>query len=269
MGKSEGKSMRFEDFAYDHGLLIDSLTLDKWTRVKTVDKPTKMNGAYVFDGNGGAVINFATMDKHAIYKSDKPYVIDHSKIKQLAVERENRQEEARKKAIYIVKSGRLDGHPYLLRKGFQERGLVWKELLVVTMRVRDKLVGCQLIGADGQKRFLSGQITKGASLVIDNKGRDILVEGYATGLSVRRALKRIKARYKIHICFSAANMVEIAKGLKNPLVVADNDPVGVATAKKIAPHYWVGEAGEDFNDFELRVGTDQASESLKPFMVDP
>ena len=97
MGKSEGKSMRFEDFAYDHGLLIDSLTLDKWTRVKSVDKPTKMNGAYVFDGNGGAVINFATMDKHAIYKSDKTYVRDHTKIKQLAVERENRQEEARKR----------------------------------------------------------------------------------------------------------------------------------------------------------------------------
>jgi len=50
------------------------------------------------------------------------------------------------------------------------------------------------------------------------------------------------------------------------LVVADNDPIGIATAKKIAPHYWVGEAGEDFNDFELRVGTDQASESLRAFM---
>ena len=254
--------MRFEEFAYEHGLLIDSLTMDKWTRVKTIDKPNKLNGAYVFDGQGGAVINFATMDKHAIYKSDKTYVIDHNKIKQLAVEREKRQEEARKKAVYIVKSGRLSSHPYLERKGFQERGLVWKELLVVTMRVKDRLVGCQLIGTDGQKRFLSGQITKGASLVIDNKGRDILVEGYATGLSVRRALKLLKMRYKIHICFSASNMVEIAKDLQNPFVVADNDPVGVTAAKKIAPHYWVGEAGEDFNDYESRVGSLVAGESL-------
>ena len=264
MGK--GQSMRFEDFAYDHGLLIDSLTMDKWTRVKTVDKPTKMNGAYVFDGHGGAVINFATMDKHAIYKSDKPYVIDHAKIKQLAVERENRQEEARKKAVYIVKSGQLACHPYLEKKGFFERGLVWKELLVVTMRIGDRLVGCQLIGTDGQKRFLSGQITKGASLVIDNKGRDILVEGYATGLSVRRALKRLKARYRIHICFSASNLVEVAKGLENPLVVADNDPVGVTAAKKIAPRYWVGGAGEDFNDFELRAGPEEASKSIAEFL---
>ena len=206
--------MRFEEFAYEHGLVIDNLSLDKWMRVKTLDKPNKLNGAYVFDGQG------------------------------------------------IVKSGLPSTHPYLIRKGFTERGLVWKELLVVSMRVGSQLVGCQLIDKDGNKKFLSGQITKGASLVIDNKGRDILVEGYATGLSVRRALKLMKARYKIHICFSASNMLEIAKTLNEPLVVADNDPVGLSTAQKIASCYWVGDAGEDFNDFEVRVGSLVAGESL-------
>ena len=254
--------MRFEEFAYEHGLVIDNLSLDKWMRVKTLDKPNKLNGAYVFDGQGGAVINFATMEKHAIFKSDKPYVIDHDKIKRVNQERLDRQEEARKKAVYIVKSGLPSTHPYLIRTGFPERGLVWKELLVVSMRVGSQLVGCQLIDKDGNKKFLSGQITKGASLVIDNKGRDILVEGYATGLSVRRALKLIKARYKIHICFSASNMLEIAKTLNEPLVVADNDPVGLSTAQKIASCYWVGDAGEDFNDFEVRVGSLVAGESL-------
>ena len=88
--------MRFEEFAYEHGLVIDNLSLDKWMRVKTLDKPNKLNGAYVFDGQGGAVINFATMEKHAIFKSDKPYVIDHNKIKRVNQERLDRQEEARK-----------------------------------------------------------------------------------------------------------------------------------------------------------------------------
>ena len=254
--------MRFEEFAFEHGLVIDNLSLDKWIRVKTLDKPNKLNGAYVFDGQGGAVINFATMEKHAIFKSDKPYVIDHDKIKRVNQERLDRQEEARRKAVYIVKSGVLSTHPYLIRKGFPERGLVWKELLVVTMRAGGQLVGCQLIDKIGNKKFLSGQITKGASLVIDNKGRDILVEGYATGLSVRRALKLMKARYRIHVCFSASNMLEIARGLNRPLVVADNDPVGLSTAQKIASCYWVGEAGEDFNDFETRVGDREAGESL-------
>ena len=260
-------SMRFEDFAYEHGLIIDSLTMDRWTRVSTLDKPTKKNGAYVFDGHGGAVINFATMDKHAIYKSAKPQVIDFAKIKQLDEERIKRQEEAKKKASYILKQAIPDRHPYLDRKGFLDKGYVWKGLLIVPMRVGKALVGLQMIDAEGQKKFLSGQITKGASLVIDNKGRDILVEGYATGLSVRRALKEMKVRYKIHICFSASNMLEIAKGLDNPFVVADNDPVGVATAKKIASCYWVAsEAGLDFNDYELRVGTYQAGKSLAPLL---
>ena len=61
-------------------------------------------------------------------------------------------------------------------------------------------------------------------------------------------------------------MVEVAKGLENPLVVADNDPVGVTAAKKIAPRYWVGGAGEDFNDFELRAGTEEASKSIAEFL---
>jgi len=257
--------MSFVDFAYEHGLIIDDIVIDRWTRVKTLDKPAKKNGAYIFDGNCGAVINFATHTNHIIYKSDKPYVIDHTKIKKSNDDRLMRQEEARKKAVYIVKSGQLSTHPYLERKGFSERGLVWKDLLVVPMRIDGNIVGCQLIDKDGNKKFLSGQITKGASLIIDNKGRDILVEGYATGLSVRRCLKFLRLRYRIHVCFSASNMLEIAKNVQNPLVIADNDPVGISTAKKIASHYWVGEANEDFNDYELRLGTPLASLGLKRY----
>jgi len=113
---------------------------------------------------------------------------------------------------------------------------------------------------------LSGQQTKGASLVIDAKGRDIVCEGFATGMSVRRAMKHLRERYTIHVCFSAGNMLEIAKNLRNPLVIADNDPMGVATAKKIASSYWLGQDGEDFNDTEQRIGTQLAAESLRIFL---
>jgi putative DNA primase/helicase len=99
--------------------------------------------------------------------------------------------------------------------------------------------------------------------VIDNKGRNIVCEGFATGMSVRRAMKHMRERYTIHVCFSAGNMVEVSKNLRDPFVVADNDLVGVATAKKIAPHYWVGEAAEDFNDTEQRIGTEAAADSLR------
>jgi hypothetical protein len=42
--------------------------------------------------------------------------------------------------------------------------------------------------------------------------------------------------------------------------------MGIATAKKITPHYWLGEAGEDFNDAEQRIGTAAVSDSLRGFI---
>lgn len=261
--------MTFEQFAMGHGLIIKSLIFDKWVRVPTDDHPRKLNGAYIFDGQRGAVINFAVHDKHIPYKSDEPYKPDPNaaaKRQQLEQDRLKRQQAAKGKAAFILGNATKEPHAYLKRKGFDESGWVWKGLLVVPMRIKSSLVGCQLIQEDGSKRFLSGQITKGASLMIDNKGRDILCEGFATGLSVRRALKHLKVRYRIHICFSAGNMLEIAKTVQDPLVIADNDAMGVNTAKKIASHYWLGEAGEDFNDAELRIGTAAAAESLRPFL---
>ncbi len=192
MGKIEGNEMSFEDFARSHGLLIKDLVLDRWVRVGTEDHPKKQNGAYIFDGHKGAIINFAVHDRHIIYKSAEPFIPDPNALqKKLAAKQEHelRQRKAADKAAYILNNAVKDQHPYLLRKGFPDKGLIWNGLLVLPMRVQQNLVGCQLISADGTKRFLSGQRTKGASLVIDNKGRNILCEGFATGMSVRRALK--------------------------------------------------------------------------------
>jgi putative DNA primase/helicase len=266
LGKIEGSQMSFEDFARAHGLLIKDLILDRWVRVGTEDHPRKQNGAYIFDGHKGALINFAVHDKHILFKSEEPFVPDpNAYAKKLAIkqEHEQRQRKAAEKAAYIMNNAVKQQHPYLIRKGFQDKGLVWKDLLVLPMRISQNLVGCQLISQNGDKKFLAGQRTKGASLVIDNKGRNIVCEGFATAMSVRRAMKHLRERYVIHVCFSAGNMLEVARGLLDPLVIADNDPMGIATAKKIAPHYWVGEAGEDFNDTEQRIGTEAAADSLR------
>jgi putative DNA primase/helicase len=242
-------------------------------RVPTTDHPKKRNGAYIFDGQACAVINFALHDKHVIFKSDEPYRPDpEAKAKRERAEKERRamQEHAAGRAAGIMNASVRGLHPYLARKGFPEQqAYIWNGSLVLPMRIKDKIVGCQLIGPDGTKRFLRGQITKGASLVMDNKGPDVLVEGFATGLSVRRALKSMRQRYTIHVCFSAGNMLEVAKGMRNPLVVADNDPSGVGqgAAQKISPRIWLGQLGEDFNDAETRMGTAAAAESLRPFFA--
>ena len=229
--------MTFEQFAIEHGLLINGLIFDRWVRVGTVDHPNKKNGAYIFDGRKGALINFAMHEKHIPFTSDEPYVPDpmaHFKRQKADRERLERQAKAKQRAAFILNNAAQVQHPYLVRKGFDSRGYVWNELLILPMRIAGALVGCQMIAADGTKRFLTGQVTKGASLIIDNKGRDIVCEGFATGMSVRRAMRHLRERYTIHICFSAGNMLEIGHQLKNPLVIADNDPMGISTAKKIA-----------------------------------
>lgn len=264
--------MNFERFAEMHGLIIHSLTLDKWVRVSTTSHPHKKNGAYIYDGRTGAVQNWAIHEKPVSWRANgdiKPDPMWRQKKDSADASRAERQANASKKAGWILNNAVKTTHPYLDKKGFSdEKGYVWNDLLVIPMRIDGNLVGCQLIDKEGNKKFLSGQITKGASAVFDNKGLDIICEGYATALSIRRAMKSIKKRYTIHVAFSAGNISSIAKGIKKCVVVADHDPIGIKTAKATGKKYWVSDMdGEDFNDFEVRVGTEQASLSLSSTLL--
>lgn len=258
--------MNFERFAELHGLIINHLTYDRWVRVPTVDKPHSKNGAYIFDGKTGAVQNWAIHDKPVSFRS-KTYTPDPDwKAKRAKAEqdRAKRNNEAIKRAKYILDNSKKSSHPYLIKKGFTEgKQWVWNDLLVIPMRIDQKLVGCQLISQDGTKKFLSGQITKGAETIIDAKGRHILCEGYATALSLRRAIKTTGKRYTIHVCFSAGNILEMATKYPTSIICADNDDTGTRTAIATGKPYWISpHAGEDFNDFELRVGSEVAGKAF-------
>jgi putative DNA primase/helicase len=258
--------MNFQSFAEHYGLIIKDLICDRWVRVPTTDKPSSKNGSYIFNGQSGAVQNWALHEKPVKFQSKEPYRPDPlAKEKKAKLEQERlvKQQKASSKASWIMKNAKESTHPYLAKKGFPtQKSYVWNDLLVLPTRDGDKLVGCQLIDKDGNKKFLSGQKTKGVSLVIDNKGVDLLCEGYATALSVRRVMKHLKMRYRIHICYSASNVGEIAKTLENPIVIADNDTVGLRVAKRVG-RYWVSDVeGEDFNDIEMRIGTEVLAQSL-------
>jgi putative DNA primase/helicase len=261
--------MNFEAFAEQHGLIIDHIVHDRWTRVPTTDKPQSKNGAYIWDGRSGAVQNWALHEKPLTFRDRKIISIDpdwRSRKEKLDQDRVKRQEGAAKKAAWIMHNAVKRPHPYMVKKGFITdcpNQWVWNNLLIVPMRIDQKIVGCQMIDFEGNKKFLSGQITKGAEAIIDAKGRHILCEGYATAMSVRRALKAVHKRYTIHICFSASNIVEIASKYPQCMVVSDNDAVGIRSAKKTGKPFWVSPVdGEDFNDFELRVGSLDAGQSL-------
>ena len=126
---------------------------------------------------------------------------------------------------------------------------------------------------DGQAPWPSTSTSGNANLVaqhefcFDNKGMHVLCEGYATALSVRLALKSLKKRYTLHVCFSAGNMKKMADLLKpdSGLIVADNDLSGTGerVAKEIGWNYWISDVqGEDANDAHQRMGLFRFSQSL-------
>jgi putative DNA primase/helicase len=265
--------MNFEDFARAHGLILRHVIPNRWVATPTEDHPHKRNGRYKFLGDVGWVQNWATMDSPSMWKSDVRVPSANNQRMRQAADRDRleAQQKAATKAGWIMHQTHLAPHPYLDRKGFKdESGNVWddngKQLLVIPMRVDGRLVGCQLINDQGEKKFLYGQRSKGAVFMIDAKGLPIFCEGYATGLSIRTVMKAMKIRYTIYICFSASNMKDIACSVDGGIVVADNDlsKTGEQAARSTAKPYWLSDAvGEDFNDFHIRVGLFKASQSLK------
>lgn len=259
--------MEFISFCRAHGVLIDiPPPIGVWRRYPTEDHPKKRNGAVKFMGDHGFVQNHAVDTEVSLWQPDTPIKVDRAKIaKDLAmVEAKRRadQADAVKRAAFILGETVLGKHAYLDKKGFvgaEDR--IWghegKRTLVVPMRVGGNLVGCQLIEEDGSKKFLYGQRTSNAELVIDNKGTHILCEGYATALSVQSALRKMSRRYTIHVCFSAGNMKKVAEGLPDGLIIADNDKSGTGerVAKEIGWKYWMSDVvGEDANDTHQRIG---------------
>lgn len=196
---------------------------------------------------------------------------------QEGAERERLAALAAKKAAWIMAQTVQEQHAYLHKKGWQEaRGAVWwptetDNLLCVPMRVGPELVGVQLINREGQKKFLKGQRTSGAEHVISSPGRgamDWFCEGYATGLSLRDCLNALRMHYRIHITFSAGNLVKVASHFSSGYVVADNDASG--TGERVAVQtgfpYYLPESG-DFNDFAKEAGVFRASQALRKFLT--
>lgn len=192
------------------------------------------------------------------------------------IERKKAQQNAAKKAGWIMHQTVQEQHAYLQSKGWPDaKGAVWwpdekQNLLCIPMRVGDALVGVQMIDREGGKRYLTGQRTSEAEYVISNNGRgaaDWFVEGYATGLSLRECLHALRMRYRIHITFSAGNLVKVAALHDGGYVVADRDDSG--TGERVAvqtglPYYLPSEG--DFNDMHKEQGTFKASQALRRWM---
>lgn len=271
--------MSFINFARAHGVSIDPNRLyasDKIKRCGTVDKPRSGNGAYFWDGERGWVFDWSG-EARTIWFEDpnaKPWTDEEkrawaAKRASAATEQEKKYQNAAFQADVTLRSAKYDNHSYLEIKGFKEtRGLVLDDKLLIPMRnvVTNKLQGYQSIRWDGEarkyeKKMLTGMRAKNAVLFLGDRkaeGFSVIVEGFATALSVRAALKQIGLAASVVCCFSASNIISVASQIKGRVgIYADND--ASQTGKKSAvqtgfPYVMSDTVGHDANDDHLKHG---------------
>lgn len=253
----------FLSFARDHGLILDHVVTDgRVHRVRTETKPKRRNGAYAFDGSRGFVQDWTVHPTAIPYRGTS---ITPSPVRQKRAQGARRDAEA---ATYlarqIIARSAFLPHPYLARKGFPTAcGLVDPDdgrLIVPMYDATDykRLLTVQRIADDGSKLFLRGGTAKDAVHYLGRGTEDVLVEGYATGLSVRAAMAALYRDCRVIVCFSAGNLAHVARLYPRALVVADNDASGAGelAARQSGLRYVMPAQTGDANDLHQREGLD-------------
>lgn len=149
--------------------------------------------------------------------------------------REREAEEARRKSEAKAKAAAIwqkaeaapVEHPYLIRKGIKASGAKqYNNALLIPMRADGDIHSLQFIGADGDKRFLTGGRVKGCYFSIGNpKGAAALciAEGFATGATIHET-----TGYPVAVAFNAGNVGAVAKAMREkfpdlPLILCADD----------------------------------------------
>ena len=269
--------MSFIDFARAHGVDIDPSKLYASERIKrtgTIAKPRSTNGAYFWDGQRGWIFDWSGEAKVQWYQDPnaKPWT-DQDKLewkRRRELDQQRKHQDAQKaveRAMELLKHAKRMTHSYLEMKGLpEEMGLVLEDRLMVPMRnvVTNDLQGLQTIWWDElerkyQKKMIFGMRAKNAVMWMGPRNQGAwLCEGYATGLSLMKALRSIGNSDAVVICFSAHNMKSVAEKLQGRVkIFADHDESGVGeeTAKDIgAPYTMADEVGWDANDLHKKKG---------------
>lgn len=223
------------------------LPVNKWIPADTTDKRGKGDGRIICDDHRVTCVNWQTGDKATVWLKENRTRQDRRdftamRLKQRAEDRE-RAVRAADIARRIVAASELAPHPYLAAKGFPvERTLTapadliasiggdylvpeaGQRAVVVPARIGNRLVSVQLIWPGGAKKFLYGGDMGGAAHRISTGADTWLCEGYATGLSLRLALRGLNRRDTILVCFSASNLVKVANAIRGRCrIAADHD----------------------------------------------
>ena len=204
------------------------------------DKAGTLNGWYVLHLDGiasGAFGSWKAGTSHTWSSREPANPLEAEQVRQ-RIEQARRQREAEQHqrqqaaAEYAARlwrdARRADpGHPYLTAKGCRPYNLRQRgDVLLVPLYHGGELVNLQRIGADGDKRFLSGGRVKGcySPLGIIAAGQPLyLCEGWATGATLHA-----ETGHPVACAMNAGNLLEAGRHLqrRHPeavLIVAGDD----------------------------------------------
>lgn len=238
--------MTFENALRSSGLMPRDVIADgKWRRCKTLDKPKKMNGAYVLHPDGrGFWRNWATDAGLNSWRDEtataaKP--VDMERVRQ-------QRERDRKYRIQSMQGARrfwnnarplCMPHPYIERKGLTPLGCAGLRthdgLLVVPVWHGEWIISVQTITPEGVKRYWPGAPVKAGAFVIDRPRAALtcVCEGLATGLAVFQSAKLAR----VIVAFDSGNILPVVDRIRptgSVVIVADNDH-GTMKARGVNP----------------------------------
>ena len=202
----------------------------------------------------------------------------HRREQEFQQQQRARQRETAVQARALIESCRIGTHCYLERKGFPHRRELIDEKKNLVIPMRDSLdyaqiLSAQIIAENGEKKFLPGGRAKGAVFRIGapHASRIVLCEGFATGLSVDAALKRLPGLHAVLVCFSAQNLERVAKRQpRTAVIAADNDrsATGEESAKATGLRWTMPyEVGTDFNDLHINMGLHVVVERMRELLA--
>ncbi len=254
-------------------------------RVPTTSKPDKLNGWIYLNEEA---VNYGSWDESI--ESGYMFLTDKF-IKISSEESQKKREEYLRKQKEIEKQERIIAlrnvretfnkinqkcieHPYLTKKNLKPSNRAkidfQSRLVIPIYGILKDLMGYQYIDANGGKFYKTGSVLDGSFFPILKEGVKLdhvelilLVEGYATGLSVFNALTNINS--SVIVCFQANNVDKVAKIMleyypdRPVIAIKDNDKAGLLVKQW---GFVVSDEGEDANDVHNKYGLEELTKRL-------